>query len=174
MLTQIFSVRRIPVVLKMLAQVKMDVIDQLKSDHILVDACFLQLSFVKDPKQRVKIVNELKRLLTTHSDAEEDIFYPACEKHPDLKQRIDESREEHRQFRSLIKEIDTDSIEDAQTRAKLMVLMEDVHHHVREEENNLFPRVRRVMSRNQLSKLGSQIRNYERREMSKETQKRAA
>ncbi|MBC7692360.1 MAG: hemerythrin domain-containing protein [Methylotenera sp.] len=156
MLTQMFT--RIPVLLKSVSKRKLDATEQLQMDHMKVELLFGQVKLVRDSKLRGKIIQKIVFELETHARIEEEIFYPACEKIAELKAIINESYEEHKQIKNLLNDLSRSSMSSDKIEAKLTVLIEDVMHHVRAEENELFPKVRKAMSQNKLDKLGGQLR----------------
>ena len=145
-------------VLKALTHTKMDPLELLKLDHMKVEALYLQFKAASDKKRRQHLYDQIQKELTAHASLEESTFYPACEKHEELKEKTDEAYEEHKQMKNLLNELAELTAESSKAQTKMKVLMEDVLHHVREEENTLFPKVRKVMSKTALERLGSQMR----------------
>lgn len=96
--------------------------------------------------------------LTTHTWIEEKIFYPAArEADPDTKDDVLESVEKHHVVLWMLSELKDLDPADERFDAKMTVLMENVRHHVEEEENEWFPDVRKAMGRNRLTELGEQM-----------------
>ncbi|MGW6978829.1 hemerythrin domain-containing protein [Streptomyces sp. NPDC054932] len=96
----------------------------------------------------------------THHDTwiEEKIFYPAArEAAPDTKDHVLESIEEHHVVLWMLSELKDLDPTDERFDAKMTVLMENVRHHVEEEEKEWFPEVRKAMGRNRLTELGEQM-----------------
>lgn len=116
--------------------------DLLKEDHRRVDRLFKK---VKDtPKgEHPALFKQIKAELDVHAHIEEVVFYPPLEAKGDkeLKDITREGIEEHRQAKMFLKELDGMSAGNKQFEAKLKVLMEDIEHHVKEEENHMFPMV---------------------------------
>jgi iron-sulfur cluster repair protein YtfE (RIC family) len=116
--------------------------DLLKEDHRRVDRLFKK---VKDtPKgEHPALFKQIKAELDVHAHIEEVVFYPVLEAKGDkaLKDITREGIEEHRQAKMFLKEIDGMSAGNKQFEAKLKVLMEDIEHHVKEEEDEMFPMV---------------------------------
>jgi iron-sulfur cluster repair protein YtfE (RIC family) len=168
MLTQMTN--RVPVLIKTLIDRKLDATELLTQDHLKVESLFMQLKFLNQIPERLKarrpdikkrreaIWDQIHTELSQHASAEESVFYAECEKHEDLKPLINESFEEHKQIKTLLKAMNELSIDNEHFEAKLTVLIENVAHHVREEEEDLFPQVRKTISRSKLEKLAGQIR----------------
>ncbi len=137
--------------------VNMNAIDLLKEDHDVVDALFKRVEETP-PSRHAPMFKRIKNELDAHAHIEEKIFYPALEAKgkKNLKEITAEAWEEHAQMKKFLKEIarstDKDKIE-----AKLKVLIEDTRHHVKEEENEMFPMVKDQFSSDALNELGGRM-----------------
>ena len=101
---------------------------------------------------------EVIQELTTHTYIEETIFYPAARNGaPDTTDHVLESVEEHHVVIWLLSELGGLDPADESYDAKMRVLMENVRHHVEEEEQDWFPKVREAMGRKVLQELGEQM-----------------
>ena len=109
-------------------------------------------------KRAEKSFSADKKELDTHARIEETIFYPAMEKHEELKDMVLEAIEEHKQVKTLLREMD-DLVNDSEKfEPKRTVLMENVEHHAEEEEEGkMFPKVREIVDRGTLEKLGQEL-----------------
>src|SRR5262245_10741245 len=113
----------------------MDALDLLKEDHAKVADLFEQLETVGEDQQgKKKLFQQIKTDLETHTFIEESVFYPALEKHEELRDIVNESYEEHRQVKNLLTEISELVDGSEKFDAKCTVLKENVEHHVEEEE----------------------------------------
>ncbi|GAA3794566.1 hemerythrin domain-containing protein [Sphaerisporangium flaviroseum] len=138
----------------------MDAIVLLKDDHKTVEKLFKQFEKAgeKAHKEKQKIVEQIINELTTHAYIEEEIFYPAARKEvPETKEHVLESVEEHHVVVWMMSELRNLDPKDERYDAKVTVLMENVRHHVEEEEQEWFPQVREAMGRKQLQELGEQM-----------------
>jgi hemerythrin superfamily protein len=80
------------------------------------------------------------------------------EKHDQLKDMVLEAIEEHKQIKTLLKEIDNLKADSEKFEPKLKVLMENVEHHAEEEEEgNMFPKIESVVSKEDLETLGEEL-----------------
>ena len=96
--------------------------------------------------------------LTIHAYVEEEIFYPAARSaSEDTKEHVLESVEEHHVVVWMLSELTHLDPADETFDAKVTVLMENVRHHVEEEETEWFPQVRKLLGRNRLVELGEQM-----------------
>lgn len=136
----------------------MDALELLKEDHHKVKELFEQAEKTENEKQKRKIFGAIQTELETHARIEETVFYPAVEKHESLKDMVLESIEEHKQIKVLLKEIDNLTAGSEKFEPKLKVLMENVEHHAEEEEEGkMFPKIRGVMSKQELETLGEEL-----------------
>ncbi len=142
----------------------------LKADHKKVAGIFEKLEPTTDRavKTREDLFAQLKKELDVHARIEETILYPAL-KDPDETHDITlEAYEEHAVVKQLLAELDEMSKDEEEWGAKLKVLQENVEHHVEEEEGEMFPKARKVLSEEEVEDLG------ERLEKAKEQQLKAA
>ncbi|MCU1657790.1 MAG: hypothetical protein JWO57_2446 [Pseudonocardiales bacterium] len=137
-----------------------DAIVLLKQDHKEVRALFRKFEVAGDgaAKQKEELVKKIIELLTVHTYIENECMYPRVrELLPDLEEEILESYEEHHVADVLCMELWTMDGDDERFEAKTTVLIENVTHHIEEEENEWFPRVREGLSRKQLQELGAEM-----------------
>jgi len=136
----------------------MDALELLKQDHEKVKELFEEAEESEDQKEKSRIFSEIQAELETHARIEETVFYPAMEQHEELKDMVLESIEEHRQIKTLLKEIDGLKADSEKFEPKLKVLMENVEHHAEEEEEGkMFPKVREICSQEDLDNLGEEL-----------------
>lgn len=136
----------------------MDALKLLKADHDKVKHLFEQAESAADEKKKRTLFDDIKTELETHSRIEEEVFYPAMEKHEELKDLVLESIEEHKQVKTLLREMDSLKSDSEKFEPKLSVLMENVKHHAEEEEEEkMFPKVRNICSASDLEDLGQQL-----------------
>jgi hemerythrin superfamily protein len=145
-----------------------DVYDKLKADHREVEKLFKTLinSEEDERKKREENFLKLKDLLAAHADAEEEIFYPLTEKDDSSKELTLEAYEEHKIAKKLLDEISELQTDDETWTAKVKVLAEVVKHHVKEEEEELFPLAKKVISKDEAVDLAQEIEDFEQAELS--------
>jgi hemerythrin superfamily protein len=172
MLTQL--THRVPVILKSLMDRKLNAPEHLIQEHLKVETLFLRMKILgklveRFPsrkadlmKRREAVFAEIRKSLEKHTAAEEHVLYPECEAHAETRAMALEAYEEHRQVKTLLKDLAALPVDREDFEAKFTLLVEDVAHHVREEEEELFPRMRKIFSASHLMKLGSQLRGYKR------------
>ncbi len=120
-----------------------NVVELLRKDHEKVKMLFREFESAEEAEQKMKILQQAISELEVHASAEEKIFYPAVRKDsPDAAPNLDESLEEHHVMKFLLGELRDMSPGDELFDAKFTVLAENVKHHIKEEESELFARAR--------------------------------
>lgn len=142
----------------------MDAIALLKDDHQKVKQLFQQFKAAKendDADRKREVAEQIVKELLIHERIEEDIFYPAFRKAADEegKELVAESKEEHHVVDLIIDEIQAVDLDDEQFDAKFTVLIENVKHHIEEEEGEMFPDAEKLL-RGQLAELGEEMAEY--------------
>lgn len=144
----------------------MNAISLLERDHRNVEGIFDQLENLKgdsSSKRKKELCERLVRELSIHSAIEEMIFYPEVKRSvADAKEIVLESLEEHNVVKWELDSIQSMKIGDARLDAKIKVLKDAVMHHVEEEENVLFPMVRKQMDASKLTDLGKRLEQVKR------------
>jgi hemerythrin superfamily protein len=133
----------------------MDAIELLEADHRRVEKLFDGLM---NSKGDVSLFRELDMELTVHAEIEERLFYPAAKEVEPTRDLVLESIEEHKQIKMVLGDLEQANKSTDEWRAGLQVLQEDVMHHVKEEESELFPKIKsQVLSKEQLEDLGMRM-----------------
>jgi hemerythrin superfamily protein len=134
----------------------MDAITLLKHDHKTVEGLFKQYESAGDRafKTKRRLVDRMILELAVHAAIEEQVFYPVAKEAAEAKDIVLESLEEHHIVKWTLSELEKMDPEDERFDAKVTVLMEMVRHHVEEEEQELFPKVRSILGREDLEELG--------------------
>src|SRR6187551_2993436 len=134
-----------------------DAIVLLKNDHKEIRKTFRDFKKAGENAVATKgqLVNRMIELLTVHTYIENEVMYPRVrELLPELEDDVLESYEEHHVADVLVVELAALEPGDERFDAKTTVLIENVTHHVDEEEQDWFPKVREALGRNQLRELG--------------------
>jgi hemerythrin superfamily protein len=127
----------------------MDAIKMLKKQHREVEALFKELERARSAESRRRIFERLADALAVHATVEEKHFYPAAKKRQ-TEDRLLEAVEEHLEVKRVIADLLDLEAGDPVFMAKVSVLKEDVQHHVDEEEDQLFPRVQKLLDDGEL------------------------
>ncbi|MDT4970602.1 MAG: hypothetical protein QOG22_745 [Pseudonocardiales bacterium] len=143
-----------------------DAIVLLKNDHKEIRRLFSQFEKAGDNAEATKgaLVKKIIELLTVHTYIENEVMYPEVRRLlPDLEDDILESYEEHHVADVLVSELMMLSPRDERFDAKTTVLIESVRHHIEEEEEDWFPKVRAGLGRKQLQELGAKMEQKRKR-----------
>ena len=138
----------------------MDAISLLKDDHRAVEALFKRFEQAGSGAhvERRRIVDDIIKELSVHAEIEETVFYPAVrEAVPQTEDEVLEALEEHHVAKWVLSELEGMDPTAERFEAKVTVLIENVRHHVEEEESELFPQVRNAMSRKALDDMGDAL-----------------
>lgn len=120
----------------------LDAIALLEADHREVEGYFESFEGAETPGQKKLLARRICAALRVHAQIEEELFYPAARKAARDNDLLDEAIVEHAGAKVLIAEIEAMQPGMPLFDAKIAVLGEQVRHHVREEEGELFPKVR--------------------------------
>jgi len=137
-----------------------DAIVLLKEDHKQIKKLFrdFQAAGENATKQKGELVSKMIELLTVHTYIENEVMYPEVRKLlPDVEDDVLESYEEHHVADVLCMELFAMSPDAERFDAKTTVLIENVTHHIDEEESEWFPKVREGLGRKQLAELGERM-----------------
>ena len=122
----------------------MDAITLLRDDHKAVEQLFKRYEKAGDTAhvEKRQIVDRIIEELSKHASIEEQLFYPVARATvEDVEDITLESLEEHHIVKWVLSELSDMNPTDERFDAKVTVLMENVRHHIKEEENEMFPRV---------------------------------
>jgi len=136
----------------------MDAIEMLKSQHREVEALFKKYEEKGDnaAKGKQRIFESIADALAVHATIEEKHFYPAV-KEKRTEDILLEALEEHVGIKRVIADLlKTDSSNETFD-AKIKVLKEQVAHHVEEEEGDLFPKVKKIFAKDELTAIASKM-----------------
>jgi hemerythrin superfamily protein len=133
-------------------------IDLLEQQHREVEDLFEEFERAGDRAKKAKerVCQELSDQLAMHAEIEEKLFYPES-KQENTEEILRESVEEHLAMKRILADLMDIGVDDEQFDAKVSVLKEQVEHHVEEEEKHLFPKVRKLLSKDELEDLGSRM-----------------
>jgi hemerythrin-like domain-containing protein len=140
----------------------MDAIALIKADHKTVEALFKQFEQVKeagDDARKKSVVDEISRELEAHADIEEEIFYPSvkAKAEEEGQELVDEAVEEHHLVKVTLGELASLPPSDEAFDAKVTVLIENVRHHVEEEEEEMLPQAEELLGADRLAELGQRM-----------------
>lgn len=121
-------------------------ISLLKNDHRTVEDLFEEYEHARRADRKQAIVQQICEELTIHAQLEESAFYPEAKKAlgKEGSDLIDEAQVEHSSLKWLIAQLEEEGPDSDLYAAKVTVLKEYVQHHVKEEEKELFPKLRKT------------------------------
>jgi hemerythrin-like domain-containing protein len=133
----------------------------LKHDHDTVKELFKEYEEAGDRaySQKTDLFEEIERELTLHATIEEELFYPELQKvrSSEARDLVAEANEEHAVVKRLLAELAELDADDEQFDAKMKVMMENVKHHIKEEESELFDQAEKHLSAERLEDLGAKL-----------------
>jgi hemerythrin superfamily protein len=138
----------------------MDAVTLLRNDHRTVEGLFKKFEKAGPNAHKTKkdLVEKIVQELSAHAAIEEQVLYPAARQAvPDATDEVLEALEEHHVVKWTLSELDGMDPKNERFTPKVMVLMESVRHHVKEEEGTLFPQLRKAMARKELEELAQAL-----------------
>lgn len=114
----------------------------LRADHKVVSGLFAQYEDARTATQKKKLVAQICTELSVHAQVEEEIFYPAVKRALKDKELVPEATVEHATLKDLIAQVEGIEPDGEMFDAKIKVLAEYVEHHVKEEQNEMFPKAK--------------------------------
>jgi hemerythrin-like domain-containing protein len=137
-----------------------DAIVLLRDDHKQIKRLFREFEQAGERATKTKgsLVEKIIEALTVHTYLENEVMYPEVRRLlPELEDDVLESYEEHHVADVLCVELSMLSPDHERFEAKTTVLIEIVEHHIEEEEQDWFPKVREGLGRKQLQRIGDQM-----------------
>lgn len=131
----------------------MEITTLLKEDHREVEELIAQLEEGADKETFLK----LKSSLELHTQIEENIYYPALEGKDETDELVTDAYQEHDEVDELLEEMSGTDIESDEFQVLLKQLKDSIEHHVKEEENVLFPTSEEVLGAEKLEKMGDEM-----------------
>lgn len=137
-----------------------NILSMLQTEHRKVAQLFkdLEETTARGPGRRKEIFCGIDDSLSVHADFEEREVYPLMGETKESKSIAQEALEEHLQFKRLLAEIRDIDPQDERWMSKAQVLMDDVRHHIEEEEDEAFPQLRKDVSARILQRLAHEYK----------------
>ena len=139
----------------------MNAISLLKQDHGNVENLFHRFETLGRgaEEEMADIRDKIVEQLSVHAAIEEQLFYPAVSGKlgGEEGESVLESLEEHHIVKWTLSELEKLQPASERFHAKMTVLIDSVRHHVQEEEDELFPKVREAFTVEELNELGERL-----------------
>lgn len=121
-----------------------DAIALLRADHKVVSGLFEQFEKTRSDARKAAIVAQICKELTVHAQIEEEIFYPAVKAALKDHELVPEANVEHASVKDLIAQVEGKTPDGEMYDARVKVMGEFVKHHVKEEQNEMFPKAKKT------------------------------
>jgi hemerythrin superfamily protein len=121
-----------------------DAIAMLKADHRKVSALFADFEKARAASRKKSLVAQICQELTVHTTLEEEIFYPAVKAALKDHELVPEANVEHGSVKDLIAQVEGIEPDGEMYDARVKVMGEFVKHHVKEEQNEMFPKAQKT------------------------------
>jgi hemerythrin superfamily protein len=148
----------------------MNAIELLESQHREVEELFSKIEGARRSEKKAEFFDKLADNLAIHAAIEEHHFYPAV-KERRTEDILLESLEEHLAIKRVLADLLDMDVEVEKFDAKVTVLKEEIEHHVKEEENELFPKVKKLFNEDELTAI-AQAMTEEQEELQEEGEPR--
>lgn len=121
-----------------------DAVAILRADHKKVGELFAQYEKSRSTSKKFSLVTDICTELSVHAQVEEEIFYPAVKAALKDKELVPEALVEHATLKDLMAQVEGITPDGEMYDAKIKVMSEYVKHHVKEEQNEMFPRAKKT------------------------------
>ncbi|TAE94392.1 MAG: DNA nickase [Oscillatoriales cyanobacterium] len=134
---------------------EMNITEIIAMDHRKVDTLFMEIEKTDDPQKLQEFFGQLYKDLSVHSEAEEQIVYPAVRSYYGDTQELYDEQAQMKQMLAQIKALNPSS---SDFKGQLQQLKAAVQDHVKQEENDMFPQIRRNLSEAQMEQMATQFK----------------
>jgi hemerythrin superfamily protein len=134
---------------------EMNITEIISMDHRKVDTIFMEIEKTEDPQKLQEFFGQLYKDLSVHAEAEEQIVYPAVRSYYSDTQQLYDEQAAMKQMLAQIKALNPNS---SDFKAQIQQLKAAVQDHVKEEENDMFPQIRRNLSEAQMEQMATQFK----------------
>ncbi|PSB38994.1 DNA nickase [filamentous cyanobacterium Phorm 46] len=134
---------------------EMNIVEIITMDHRKVDTIFMEIEKTEDPQKLQEFFGQLYKDLSVHAEAEEQIVYPAVRSYYTDTQELYDEQAEMKQMLAKIKAMSPSS---ADFKAQIKLLKTAVQDHVKQEEGDMFPQIRRNLSEAQMEQMATKFK----------------
>jgi hemerythrin superfamily protein len=134
---------------------EMNITEIITMDHRKTDTLFMEIASTDDPQKLQEFFGQLYKDLSVHAEAEEQIVYPAVRSYYGNTQELFDEQAQMKQMLAQIKALNPTS---SDFKAQIKQLQTVVQDHIKEEENDMFPQIRRHLSEAQMEQMATQFK----------------
>jgi len=148
-----------------MAEHQRDVIEVLEHDHREVEEMFGELDSLRGASgdgaksRRKDLTEQVTVELVRHSVAEEVLVYPQVDEEVSADE-AEHAREEHAEAEKTLQRLEKLDADDPRFDDELATLMEEIRHHIEDEEGQMFAHMRQVLGGEELRKLGARVEAF--------------
>lgn len=139
-----------------------NIIDILKVEHREADTLFEQIEQTEGATA-LNLFRKLTDMLEIHTTSEEEVVYNAAEHKSEVSSLIDHAYKEHDEIRFYLDELSHLTPEEGAWKVKLAKLKKAVQHHVKEEEEKMFPQMEKIYTESQLESMAEEFKDIKNR-----------
>ncbi|MEB3286689.1 MAG: hemerythrin domain-containing protein [Vampirovibrionales bacterium] len=137
----------------------------LKEEHKEAKTTLKQL--VEQDELQQKDTEEICQKLLLHMEMEEKFLYPVMEGFEDSEELTEEAELEHAEAKKLIKDLSNEKLDHVECKVKVEMLQLGIEHHVKEEEEELFPKIKENLSKEDIDAIGEKMLAYKEKNQGK-------
>jgi hemerythrin superfamily protein len=134
---------------------EMNITEIISMDHRKTDTLFMEIASTDDPQKLQEFFGQLYKDLSVHAEAEEQVVYPAVRSYYGNTQELFDEQAQMKQMLAQIKALSPTS---SDFKAQIKQLQTVVQDHIKEEENDMFPQIRRHLSEAQMEQMATQFK----------------
>ncbi|MEY2471289.1 MAG: hypothetical protein QOK28_618 [Actinomycetota bacterium] len=136
----------------------MDAIEFLTKEHEEAKSLFERIEAAADPQTKEQLTRQVIAALRAHTKIEEEVLYPLIREGMKGGSKLfEEAMQEHQEAKKAMKELESKPPTDSEWQDQFEILMHGVLHHAKEEEAEMFPKMRETFSQERLNELGKQL-----------------
>jgi iron-sulfur cluster repair protein YtfE (RIC family) len=143
-----------------------DIYDLLVNDHNKVKDLLTKIQSTDSEETRQKLFSEVKQELEIHTTFEENIFYPQAREKTGMEEAIEEALDEHDEAKQLLEALADMEPTSEEWMATIDELSEALSHHIKEEEQELFPAARNKVDSTEADKMGREYMDMKKKALS--------
>lgn len=137
----------------------MDALTLIINDHRIVDQLFTEYESASDSDVKLRLVAKMIEELTVHAWVEERELYPVIERKLDNGEELSQHAvQEHNEAREVLADLERTKVSDKAFDEKVRELIDDVRHHVEEEESDLLPALGDKLNKSDMQDLAMRIK----------------